>query len=56
MKRTEPSVHLYQGKPYRNADDTDVRLTWEESLRPDWRQAEVSEQQRFEEEQEQHHE
>lgn len=29
-KRVEPSVHLYQNKPYTNAANTDLRSQWAE--------------------------
>jgi hypothetical protein len=49
-----PSKTLYQGKPYRRADHTDVRETWREFRAeldgPDYRQAEESEQAEYEQE------
>ena len=53
--RIEPSRTLLQGQPYIRALEQDVRITWArfQDEGPDWRQCEVSEQERFEEEQEQ---
>ena len=53
--RVEPSRSLLQGQPYISADKSDIRILFQriQDEGPDWRQAEESEQQRFEEEQEQ---
>ena len=29
LRKTEPTRHLYAGHSYTNADNTDVRVTWE---------------------------